>query len=130
MILDPYEEEMTRVYGPPEERARKNREAIDDLLRAFSEPGLRGLLVALSRLEEPLCARWLSEFDLAATPLGEMINPYDFCGRHLAVESAKPPFYTVEISMGYGTAGDSGRIRVKRDGDAFIVLDGIELSRF
>ncbi|MDR3622018.1 MAG: hypothetical protein P4L85_21895 [Paludisphaera borealis] len=123
MILHPYEEEMTRLHGPPEEWARKNREAIDDLLRAFTEPGLRGLLVALSRLEEPRCAHWLSEFDLATTPLDEMINPYDFCGRHLEVESAEPPFYTVAISMGFGNAGDGGCFRVKRDGDAFTVVD-------
>lgn len=46
-----------------------------------------------------------------------------FCGRSLTVESAEPPFYSVEISMGFGEAGDGGLIRVKRDGDTFTVVE-------
>lgn len=128
MSVDPMEEEMTRLFGPPEERARKNREAVDALIQEFTEPGLRGLLTALSRLEEPLCARWLSEYDLATTPLGGMIHPYKFCGRSLTVESAEPPYYTVAISMGFGDAGDGAEIRVRRDGDTFTVVDGEGLT--
>jgi len=126
MSSDPHDEEMTRLHGPPEERARKNREAVDGLVRALTDPGLRGLLAALSRLEYPLCAHWLSEYDLETTPLGEMINPYDFCGRHLTIESAKPPFYMVGISMGFGNAGDGAQMRVKRVGDVFTVIDQLE----
>lgn len=124
------EEGLARPNGPPNQRAQRNREAVDALVREFTEPGLRGLLRALSSREYPLCAHWLSEYDLDATPLGEMIHPYTFCGRSLTVESAEPPLYTVEISMGFGDAGDGGCIRAKRDGDTFTLVNEIELCTF
>jgi len=119
-MIDP-ERELTERHGPPEERARKNRKHIDHLLTQVSESELRGILAALSRLEWPLCARWLSEVDLATTPLDKILKPYEFMGLNFDFESVEAPFYVVSIGAAWGTVGDGGTFRVRRDGDQFRV---------
>jgi hypothetical protein len=89
----------------------------------YSEPVIRGLLVALSRLEKPLCAHWLSEIDLSTTPLAEIINPFEFCGNRFIVLSIVGMDYTVEISARFGTAGDGGQFVFTRHGEAFVLKE-------
>ncbi len=121
-----YEAEATQLYGPPELRAKKNLRYADRLVRRFSEPVVRGLLTTLSRLDRPLCAHWLSELDLTATPLEEIICPFDLGGRRFRIASLEGDEYTVEISAGYGTAGDGGRFLVGRAGNDFVIKEHLE----
>jgi hypothetical protein len=121
-----WEIEATRIFGPPEVRIRKNQRYANRLVARYSEPVIRGLLVALSRLEKPLCAHWLSEIDLSTTPLAEIINPFEICGRRFIILSVVGLDYTVKISSGFGTAGDGGQFVFTRDGEAFMLKD--ELS--
>lgn len=124
-MMDP-ERDLTERYGSREVRARKNREHVDQLLTRVSEPELRGILIALSRLKYPLCARWLAEEDLITTPLDEIIQPYNFMGLNFNIEAAEASSYIVSIGSGWGTAGDGGKFRVKRDGDRFRVDEDFE----
>jgi hypothetical protein len=125
-----FEAEATRLYGPPESRAKKNRRYADRLVRRFSEPVVRGLLTALSRLDRPHCAHWLSEMDLAATPIAEIICPFELCGRRFRIASVEGDEYTVEISAGYGLAGDGGRFLIKRGCDGFVIKESLEFWRY
>lgn len=124
--IDPEAEaEATRLYGPPESRAAKNARYADRLVRRFSEPVVRGLLAALGRLDHPLAAHWLSETDLAVTPLTEIICPFDLGGRRFRIISVEGNQYTVEIEAGYGTAGDGGRFVIERNGDGFAIKESL-----
>ena len=76
--------------------------------------------------QRPLCAHWLSEIDLSTTPLAEIINPFEICGRRFIILSVVGLDYTVKISSGFGTAGDGGQFVFTRDGEAFMLKD--ELS--
>lgn len=124
-MRDP-EQELTELYGPREERALKNRQHVDELLTRVSEPELRGILAALSQLERPLCAHWLSRINLAATPLDQIIRPYDFMGLGFTVEAVEASAYIVSIGTAWGTIGDGGKFRVKRNGDQFRVDEDFE----
>jgi len=120
-LREQFERESAALYGPPDVRQRKAEEYISGLIAQYSEPVIRGLLLALSRLERPLCAHWLSEIDLLSTPLTEIIQPFEVGGRNFKVLSADASDYAVQISAGYGNAGDGGRFVIHRDGDAFTV---------
>jgi hypothetical protein len=124
-VLAHFEAESTRLYGPPELRARKNQRYVERLVRKHSEPVIRGLLMALSRLEEPQCAHWLSEVDLASKPLTEIIDPFEFGGLRFAVRARDTSNYEVEIAMSFGNCGDGGRFLVVRDADTFVVKEAL-----
>lgn len=117
-----WEQEFLRIHGAsPEIRAAKNRKYAARLVRRFSEPIVRGLLSALSTLESPYCAHWLSGLDLKATPLAEIIQPHEPFGFDLRVVSVKDGDYTVNISMGGELAGDAGTFVITHlDGKFFI----------
>jgi len=121
-----FENEARKRYGPPDVRAEKNRQYVDDLVKLYSEPVIRGLLTALSRLERPLCAHWLAKKDLVATPLGDFINPFEILGRQFRIISVDGDRYTVEISMGYDMVGDGGRFILVRNGDIFVIEQFLE----
>jgi hypothetical protein len=59
-LREKFERESAEIYGPPDVRQQKTEEYISGLIARYSEPVIRGLLMALSRLERPLCAHWLS----------------------------------------------------------------------
>lgn len=122
----PFEDEARRLHGPPDVRAEKGRRYVDRLVDRFSEPVIRGLLRALSHLDRPLCAHWLADVDLAATPLEEIIKPFELFGRCFRILSVNGDRYTVEISRGYDTVGDGGRFVLCRDGDDFVIDESLE----
>jgi hypothetical protein len=124
------EAKATQLYGPPEVRERKCRRYAGRLVKRFGEPVIRGLLIALSRLDRPLCAQWLSEMDLAAAPLALIIRHYDLMGPRFRILSIDGDDYVVDISGGFGTAGDGGVFLIGRDfeSDGFKVK-GCLLSR-
>jgi hypothetical protein len=121
-----FEAEATEYWGPRELRDRKNRRYVDRLVRRYSEPVIRGLLVALSSLKRPLCAQDLSEIDLATTPLEEIIQPFQIYGRRFKVLSVEDEAYTVEISAGYRTAGGGGRFLIARSDEEFVITKHLE----
>lgn len=102
-------------------RAEKNSRYVARLVRRFSEPVVRDLLSALSTLDHPYCAHWLSGLDLKATPLAEIIQPHEPFGFDLRVVSLKDGDYTVHVSMGGELAGDAGTFVITHlDGKFFI----------
>jgi hypothetical protein len=115
--------EMTRLHGPPELRARKNRRYVDRLVRRHSEPVIRGLLAALSRLDRPLCASVLAEEDLDTADLVEIINPFSYMGRVLRILDIQDHDYTVEISRGHGTVGGGGQFVVTGHDGVYVVKE-------
>jgi hypothetical protein len=125
-----FERESAELYGPPDVRQHKAEEYISDLIAKYSEPVIRGILIALSRLERPRCAHWLSEMDLLSTPLTEIIEPFEVGGLEFKVSSADASDYEVQISAGYGRAGDGGRFLIHRDGDTFTVAHTVFELRF
>lgn len=125
-LESPWEAEARELFGPPEERAEKNRHYINSLVDRFSEPVIRGLLTALSHLDRPLCAHHLSELDLVGLPLEEIIRPFEIFGLQFRITSLDNDVYTVEISIGYDTVGDGGRFLIERDGDRFVIKESME----
>jgi hypothetical protein len=119
----------TLLNGPRELTRKKNRRDIDRLVRRCSEPVVRGILVALGRLNQPSSVRWLSEIDLATTTLDEVVRPFDLGGRRLKIGSRKDGGFTVDIFMGDDAAGDGGGFLVERRGDEFIFAKGLSISR-
>lgn len=107
--------------GTATTRAEKNRRYVARLVRRFSEPVVRGLLSALSTLERPYCAHWLSSLDLEETPLAEIIQPHEPFGFGLRITSVKEGDYKVHASMGGELAGDAGTFVITHlDGKFFI----------
>jgi len=122
-----WEAEATETFGPPELRVRKNQRYAARLVRKYSEPVIRGILMCLSELKRPLCAYWLSEIDLKTTPLAEIITPFELCGLHFGVVNSDGTKYTVKISSGYGNAGDGGRFIISREGSCYTIHDTLSL---
>ena len=82
-----------------------------ELLSLMAGAGFEVLLTVDQNLryQQNLTAAGVAEMDLAATPLAEVICPFDLGGRRFRIVSVERDEYTVEISAGYGTAGDGGR---------------------
>ncbi len=117
------EAESTRLFGPPAMRKRKNKRHTARLVARYSEPVIRGLLVALSRVDELICTQCLSEMDLAAAPLWEIIQPFELGGYTFRIESVQDTDYVVDIAAGSGTEGDGGRFLIARHGETFTVKE-------
>jgi len=118
-----WEAEATETYGPPELRSRKNQRYAARLVSKYSEPVIRGILECLSGLERPLCAHWLSEIDLKATPLAKIITPFELGGLHFKVTHHDDAKYTIEISSGYRRAGDGGSFTILRADSSYTILE-------
>jgi hypothetical protein len=54
-------------------------------------------------------------------PLTKIIRPFELGGLCFEMTSIKGGDHTVEISAGFGTAGDGGRFVVSREDDCFSV---------
>lgn len=121
-----YEREATELYGPAPLRKRKNQWYINWMFHRHSEPVVRGLLLTLSRLERPLCAHWLSRYDLQTVDLSEVVRHFDIRGTSFRIISVEGGDYTVAISAGYGNAGDGGKFVIShRDGE-FVLKKELE----
>ena len=121
------EAKSAEMHGPPEVRARKNQEYADALVRRYTEPVIRGLLTALSRLKTPLCAQMLAALDLTSYPLAEIIQPFEYGGRRFDILSVNGAEYTVEISISLETEGDGGQFVITRNGDSYAVKQCLEV---
>ena len=106
-------------HGAPETLRRKNARYVARLVKRHTEPVLRGLLRALARLKQPLCAAMLSDHDLANEPLDGLIDAFGFGGLSFQIVSVVDAVYTVEIDMSFGHVGDGGRIEIVRTGDSY-----------
>ena len=113
---DFWEEEATRTFGPPEARAEKNRRYVSRLVRKHSEQTIRGLLKALSKLEDPMCCSRLAEHDLDAAPLEEIIRPYELLGLDFKVKRVSETQMKVEMGEAYGEVGSGGGFILERVG--------------
>lgn len=120
-----WEAEATRRYGPPAVRARKNRRYVARLIRRHSEPTLRGILKALSTLDEPMCCERLREHDLDSAPLETIIRPFELLGLHFRVVSESDQRVTVEMGEAYETVGSGGEIQLDRSENHTFRIRGI-----
>ena len=71
------EEELTNKFGPPKSRTEKQKRYISMLVGSHSEPLIRAILVALSRVDDFISAGSLAGVDLRSVPLEEVVRPYD-----------------------------------------------------
>jgi hypothetical protein len=122
-----WEAEATQFFGPPAERRSKNQEYVTELYSRYTEPVIRSLLVALSRLDCPQSARDLAEFDLMTVDLSDVVQPYELFGIHFEVTEVQGGEFTVEVSRGYNTAGDGGRLVLERCGEEFRLVRVLEI---
>src|SRR6187549_2790755 len=111
---DAWEEEATRTFGPPEVRAQKNRRYVSRLVRKHSEGTVRGLLKALSKLEEPMCCANLAKHDLDAAPLEEIIRPYELLGLNFTIKPVSDTQVKVELGEAYDNVGSGGTFLLER----------------
>ncbi len=116
-VIDAWEAEATRTYGPPELRTRKNRRYVQRLARRHSEPVVRGLLKALSTLDDPMCCANLREHDLDADPLEEIICPFELMGKSVSISKVSDTQFLVDIGQAYDTCGSGGEFLLERNSD-------------
>ena len=111
---DPWEEEATRTFGPPDVRAKKNRRYVARLVRKHSEQTIRALLQALSTLKEPMCCENLSKLDLTSVPLDEVIRPHELLGLDFRIKPISETRVLVEMGEAYGDVGSGGKLLLER----------------
>jgi hypothetical protein len=125
--MTPFDDETERLlaefYGPPAERERKHAAYIADLVERLTEPGVRSLLAALARVDQLLCTRMLARIDLAATPLAEILSPFEPCGLRLDVDPRDDGDYDVDFGAGWQHVGDGLRTVARRSRDAFVLVE-------
>ncbi len=113
----------TKHFGPRELREKKNKRYAERLIRSHTEPVVRAILVALSRLDHPTAAELLRDHDLMNAPLWEIVAPFELGGHVLKIISVNGVSYTVEISAGFGCAGDGARLVLEQFGKHFLVME-------
>jgi hypothetical protein len=118
-----WEERAVALFGPRAERQARGREFVADLVSRYTEPVLRGILIALSRLKDPRCAQYIAEHDLATVDLADVIQPFEIYGLNFEVLAVDGDAYTVEIFAGYETTGSGGQFLLTRRGDHFEITD-------
>ena len=124
---DEWEHQATRAFGAPNIRKKKNQRYIARLLRKFCEAEIRGMLKAVAILKEPMCCDNLSEHDVDAAPLHEIIQPYELLGLHFSAKSVSDAHVEVEISEAYGNVGSGGKFLLQRTGSgSFRVVEQLE----
>ena len=121
------EREMTKAYGPPKVRERKNKRYVAALVREYSEPFIRRLLVELNKLDtkrEPNSyMRPLNGINLKKTPLHEIIRPYEFFAYNLDIEKQPDGILKARGGRAYGHCGSGSTVEVKRWGKGFRVVE-------
>lgn len=124
---DRWEEEASRTFGPPSERARKNRGCVTRLVRKHSEQTVRALLQALSTLKDPPCCENLSKHDLETVPLDEVIRPNELLGLHFSIKPISDTQVIVEMGESYDDVGSGGKFRLERVApDSYRVVEELE----
>jgi hypothetical protein len=113
-INEAWEAEATKTYGPPEMRMRKNRRYVQRLVRRHSEAGVRGMLKALSKLDDQMCCANLRKNDLDADPLEEIIRPFELMGLHVSISKVSDTQFLVGIGEAYDTCGSGGEFLLER----------------
>jgi hypothetical protein len=104
-------------------RAEKNRRYAARLVRKHSEQTIRGLLKALSKLDDPICCSNLAEHDLDTAPLEEIIRPYELLGLYFRVKIVSETQLTVELGEAYDSVGSGGKFLLERvDSSNFRVI--------
>jgi hypothetical protein len=103
-----WEEEATRTFGPPDVRDSKNRRYTERLIRKHSEPAIRGMLKALSKLKDPMCCSSLRKHKLDSAPLHSIIRFFELLGLHFRAGTRPDQRFTINISESYGTIGSGG----------------------
>ncbi|WP_165249722.1 hypothetical protein [Paludisphaera soli] len=126
---DETERRLAEFYGPPDERDRKQTDFIADLVERFSNQGVRSLLAALGQVDGLLCTDMLRRIDLAATPLAEILRPFEPCGLRLDVDPREDGDFDVEFGGCWLDVGDGLRTVARRSGDGFVLVDG-EAAQF
>jgi hypothetical protein len=116
-IQDAWEAQATKTYGPPEVRDRKNRRYAMRLIRKHSEETVRGILKALSTLDDPTCCENLRSYNLDEEPLEQIICPFDLLGLHFSISTASETLFTVDIGQSYDTVGSGGQFQLERLSD-------------
>ncbi len=125
---DETERRLAEAYGTPEDRERKQSAYIAGLLGRLSEREVRGLLAALARIERLLCTQMLTRIDLAATPLAEILRPFEPCGLRLDVDPREDGDLDVEFGACWLDVGDGLRTVARRSGDDFSLVDDEDSS--
>ncbi|HEY3897436.1 MAG TPA: hypothetical protein VGM54_02420 [Chthoniobacter sp.] len=124
------EAEITRLFGPPEVREQKHRKYIEGLIERHSEKTVRGILKALSLLDEPYCCERLRRRDLDTQSLAEIIQPYRPFGLKVSIliEAGKDgKEVIIEIDEGWLDAGSGGKFLLERlDDGSFRVVATLE----
>lgn len=93
------------------------------LVAAYGEPTVRGILIALSRLDSPLCAALLRKHDLQRDDLVDVLQPASDLETTLRISPAGGSCYTVEVGAGRDLAGDGGTFIVTHTQEGFRVTD-------
>lgn len=121
-----WEEEATRLFGPPEERRRKNLRHVQKLMRLVSESDLRNILKALSRMDEPVCCANLRKHDLDHIPLHEVIQPYELLGFRFHLSGLSSNQVTAQVGESFMMVGSGGTFVLERqeDGDFRVTETG------
>ena len=116
-ITDAWEAEATKLYGPPEIRKRKNQRYVQRLVRRHSEAAVRGMLKALSKLDDPMCCANLRDHDLDADPLEDIVCPFELMGLSVRISSVSDTQFLVDIGEAYDTCGSGGSFLLERNSD-------------
>lgn len=119
-----FENIATKCYGPPEERARKNRQHVDDMITTHGEPVVRTLLKVLSEIKEPVepvFAGILRRHSLDHDDLHDIIRFHDLTGPRIEIRCHNGNEYHLLISGGWGLASENWSVIIWRLGSRWSV---------
>lgn len=117
LIKEAIELKATKLYGPLEERKRKNREHVDKLAAVHSEPVVRSILKVLSQAGDYVFAEFLHRHDLEHVDLNEVIRLYDLNGPRIDIQQDKDRRYEVVVAGGWHDAGEIWEGSVWQEGE-------------